>query len=168
MTRRMTMFMTAAAAAAAIAAAPAQAAEESSVLGPQPDRAEQLREEAAQLYSQPRQWRRAARMLEQSAALRDASDAGAYSCLVMAGRLYAALGDNAAARQRFEDAASQALARGDVLNAAHAYVDAAHASARERQPDAAQSFMDRAALLTGSPLMTAQQVDQIARRIAAA
>lgn len=167
MTRRMTMSMMMVAAAAALAAAPAVAAQEAAGPRPQPDRAEQLREDAASLYSQPRQWRRAARMLEQSAALREATDAGAYSCLLMAGRLHAAMGDHSTARQRYEDAAAQALARGDVVSAAHAFVDAAHASALERQPDAARSFIDRASLLTASPLMTAQQVEQIARRIAA-
>jgi tetratricopeptide (TPR) repeat protein len=130
-----------------------------------PDRAARLRAEAEQMYSQPREWRRAAQLLEQSAQLRDARDAEAYSCLLMAGRLYSAVADHRASRRSYEKAAEQALSRGAVLDAAHAYLDAAHAAANAKQPEAARALIERASLLAASPMLSAQQVEQINGRL---
>src|SRR5690606_37545631 len=57
------------------------------------DKAAQLRRDAEALFSQPKQWRKAVKLLEQSAALREATDPEAYDCLLYAGRIQAALGD---------------------------------------------------------------------------
>jgi hypothetical protein len=136
------------------------------VADPVSDRAAELRAQAEQLFSEPKQWRRAARLLEQSAELRSARDPGGYSCLVLAGSLRAATGDFEGARQNYEKAANHAIARGAVVEAAHAYIDAAHAAIQARQAETAQSLIARAQLLTHSPLISKEQAHFISRRIA--
>jgi hypothetical protein len=129
------------------------------------ERARQLRAEAEALYTQPRQWRKAARLLEQSAQLRGADDPEAYSCWMYAARLRASIGDYAGARLGLEKAAAHALARGAVIDAAHAYIDAAHVALQERQPQRAQQLVEQARLLASSPLLDADQADQIVARL---
>ena len=121
------------------------------------DKARELRAQAEALFSQPRQWRKAARLLEESARLRDASDADGYMCLLYAGRIEAALGDLTGARENLEKAAAHAIARGSLVEAAHAYIDAAHVAADAKQIDAAKTLIERASLLAQSPLLTAEQ-----------
>lgn len=135
--------------------------------GPERERAEQLRKEAETYFSQPKQWRRAARLLERSAELRAADDADAYSNWVMAGSLRAAMGDYASAASNYQKAADQALARGAVLDAAHAMIDGAHAAAQMRDGQQAVELVERARLLASSPMLTADQAEQIIRRIQA-
>ncbi|HEX6135756.1 MAG TPA: hypothetical protein VFZ24_17410 [Longimicrobiales bacterium] len=118
-----------------------------------PGKAAQLRRDAQELFSQPTQWKKAVRMLEESAALRPGSDAEAYDCLMYAGRIRAALGDMRAARTDFEKAAAQALARGDVVEAAHAYIDAAHTAVALKDARGARQLVDSATLLVESPLL---------------
>ena len=60
-------------------------------VNPEPDRAEQLQAEAEALYGEPTQWKKAVRLLEESAELRDADDPEAYQCLIYAGRIQAAI-----------------------------------------------------------------------------
>jgi hypothetical protein len=129
------------------------------------DRAAALRAQAEDLYSQPRQWNRAAGLLERSAEIGGATDAHGYMSLVLAGRLRAAIGDYAGARSNLEKAAAHALARGQVLDAANAYIDAAYAAAATRQPKDARALLDSAALLAESSLLSAEQSSQINRRI---
>lgn len=134
---------------------------------PDPDRATQLRDQAESLFSQPKQWKKAVRMLEQSAELRDASDPEAYECLVYAGRIRAAIGDLKGARVSLEKAAEHALARGELVDAANALIDAAHAAVALKDAKGAQALVDRAELLTQSPLLSVQQRSTLQARIAA-
>ncbi|HUF49350.1 MAG TPA: hypothetical protein VMN60_00865 [Longimicrobiales bacterium] len=129
------------------------------------DRARELRQQAEALFSEPRQWRKAARLLEQSAELREASDAEGYICLLYAGRIQAALGDLNGARQNLEKAAQQALTRGSIVEAAHAYIDAAFVAAEAKQAQTAQQLIERATLLTSSPLLSATQKAGLTSRI---
>jgi hypothetical protein len=129
------------------------------------DRAEALRQKAESLFSQPRQWGKAARLLEQSAQLRSASDPDAFVCLMFAGRLRAGTGDFEGARVALEKAAVHAAARGALLDAAHAWIDAAHAAVEGQDMERAVALAERAQLLSGSPLLSASQVEQITRRI---
>jgi hypothetical protein len=167
MTRKLMWFVAVAAVVMTADTAPAAAGGMDRAGAPAADRATELRFEAEQMFSQRSQWHRAAQLLEQSAQLRPAGDADAYSCLVMAGRLHSAVADHRAARRSYEKAAEQALARGALVEAAHAYVDAAHAAAAARQPVAARGLLERASLLTASPLLSARQVEQISLRLAA-
>lgn len=120
------------------------------------ERADELQAKAEALYAQPKQWGKAVRLLEKSAELRAADDAEAYTCYVMAGRLAAALGDNSEAEQVLRKAGEHALARGDVMDAASAFIDAAHAASRAGNPAGAQELLERAKLLSGSPLLGAE------------
>lgn len=120
-----------------------------------PERAQALKEQAEALYDQPKEWGKVARLMEQSADLRAASDAEAYDCLVIAGRLRASLGDARAGQRLLERAAEHALARGLVLEAAEAFTDAAHAAARAGDANAVALLASRVRLLASSPALTA-------------
>ena len=155
--------------AGALPASAKQFAAETRMYDPTPkaDKARELRAQAEALFTQPNKWRKAARLLEQSAALRDANDPEAYSCLMYAGRIQASLGDNASARTNLEKAAAHALARGSLVEAAHAYIDAAHVAAAEKQFAIAKDLVARATLLSESPLLSAEQKKMIGIRLAA-
>jgi tetratricopeptide (TPR) repeat protein len=132
---------------------------------PNANRAESLRAQAEALYSQPRQWRKAVRLLEQSAQLRTASDPEAYTCWLYAARLRASLHDYTGARQNLERAAAHAMARGAVIDAAHAYIDAVHVALRGGQLQQAQELAGKATLLATSPQLDPTEVAQITARL---
>jgi tetratricopeptide (TPR) repeat protein len=132
---------------------------------PNADKARELRLQAEALFSQPKQWRKAVKLLEQSAELRPASDPEAYTCLLYAGRIQASIGDLAGAQKNLEKAAEIALARGAVMEAAHAYVDAAHVAASTKMVDRAKDLLERATLLRDSPLLSAEQKHILSVRI---
>jgi tetratricopeptide (TPR) repeat protein len=134
---------------------------------PNLDRARALRQQAEDLYAQPKQWKKAARLLEQSAQLREATDPDAYSCLMYAGRLRAAVNDLAGARVDLEKAAAHAHARGSVVEAAHAYIDAAHVASSEKDFAGARDLFQRAVLLAQSPLLSAEQKHILETRLKA-
>ena len=131
-----------------------------------PDRAAELRRQAEALFSQPKQWRKAIRLLEKSAALRDANDPEGYMCLLYAGRIRAAIGDTEGARAVLEKAADQALARGSVVEAVTAFIDAAHAAVALRDVAGARDLLAKATLLAESPLLSAQDRSFIQARLA--
>lgn len=156
--------LTAAAVALLAGAAPMAAAQDGAVAAltvtsppTKADRAAQLRQEAEALYSQPKQWKKAVRLLEESASLREPSDPQGFECLQYAGRIRVALGDMRGARQTLEKAADLALARGAVDDAAHAYIDAAHTAAKLHDREGARALVDKATLLAESPLLTDTQ-----------
>lgn len=132
---------------------------------PNSEKARELKAQAEALFSQPKQWKKAVRLLEQSASMRDASDPEVYSCLLYAARIQANLGDMDGAQQNLQKAAEHAMARGAVVEAAHAFIDAAHVAVANNDGQAARELVERAKLLTASPLLTAEQRDQITRRI---
>jgi hypothetical protein len=129
------------------------------------DRARVLREQAEALFSEPRQWRRAARLLERSADLRTDTDPEAYTCLLTAGRIRAAIGDDAGAQQALQRAGAHAAARGAVHDAATAWVDAAFAAAKHGNADAAKNLFARAELLLESPALNETQRDALRQRL---
>lgn len=132
-----------------------------------PEQADQLKLDAEALFSQPKEWKRAVRMLQKSAALRDADDPDGYICLLYAGRISSAVGDMEGARENLEAAAAQALARGSIVEAANAYIDAAHAAVALRDMRGAQALVDKAALLTESPLLSEAQRSVLEMRLPA-
>jgi len=134
---------------------------------PEADRAAELKRNAEALFSQPKQWKKAVKMLEESAALRSPNDPEAYTCLLIAGRIRAGLGDMRGARAALEKAAEQALARGAVLDAANAYIDAAHAAIAQKDAAGARSLIEAAQLLSGSPMLTVSQRSRLLARIQA-
>jgi hypothetical protein len=134
---------------------------------PNPERARALQLRAEELYSQPTQWKKAARLLEQSVQLREANDPDVYTCLMYAGRLRAAVNDLANARVDLERAATHALSRGSVIEAAHALIDAAHVAIAAKDMPAAHDLVRRASMLTESPLLSAEQKAAINARLKA-
>ncbi len=134
---------------------------------PELERAEELLAEAEALFSEPKRWRKAMQLLEKSAELRPADDPGAYRCLMYAGRLGAAVGDYAGARMALTKAAEHALARGEITDAATAYIDAAHAAGLEGQPKLAKEMLERASLLSRSPLLSAAARSALEYRLGA-
>jgi tetratricopeptide (TPR) repeat protein len=131
------------------------------------EKAAQLKLQAEALFSQPSQWKKAVRLLEQSAALRDANDAEGYECLLYAGRIRAAIGDMDGARAALEKAAEHALARGAIVDAAHAYIDAAHTAVALKDARGAKALVGKAALLSDSPLLSLDQRTFLKARISA-
>lgn len=125
--------------------------------GPDKDRARKLRAQAEALFDQPNEWGKAARLLEKSAEYRTADDPEAYNCLLYAGKIRASMGDYSAAKGLLERAAQQALARGAVMDAATAYVDAAFAAKAGLNGTAAVEMIEKARLLTSSPLLSSDQ-----------
>ncbi|HSJ31252.1 MAG TPA: hypothetical protein VK933_07445 [Longimicrobiales bacterium] len=132
---------------------------------PDPERAAQLHAQAEALFSQPKQWKKAVRLLEQSAELRGAEDPEAYDCLVYAGRIRAAIGDFRAARSNMLKAADHAMARGAVIDAANALIDAAHAAVELKDARDARDLVERAELLTASPLLSMEQRARLRARL---
>lgn len=166
--------LAAAAMALLAAAAPMAAAQDGAVAAltitsppTKAERAAQLRQEAESLFSQPKQWKKAVRLLEESAALREPSDPEGFECLLYAGRIRVALGDLRGARENLENAAALALARGAVDDAAHAFIDAAHAAMQLNDGEGARTLVARAALLTESPLLDETQRRFLKSRIKA-
>ena len=132
---------------------------------PNPSRARELRTRAEQLFAQPKHWRKAARLFEQSAELREANDPETYACLMYAARLRFHVNDLPAARSDLEKAAAHALARGYVNEAAEAYIDIAHVAVAQKQIEVARDFAGRAALLSESPVLTVEQRRVLALRL---
>jgi tetratricopeptide (TPR) repeat protein len=134
---------------------------------PEPLRAQELYRQAEDLLSHPKHWRRAVRLFEQSAQLRESSDPGIYACLVYAGRMRAGIGDYSGALAALERAGDSALGRGAVVDAAQAYIDAAHAAVELGRIREARELVDRATLLSESPLLSAAQKGAIMSRLEA-
>ena len=119
-------------------------------------RAQELKAQAELLYDQPGQWKTAADLLRRSAALLDETDAARYETLVTAGRVYGQAGELNKARKTLEEAAQSALERGAVLQAGQAYLEAAHAAARQGSARRAMELREKARTLADSPHLSAQ------------
>ena len=128
-------------------------------------RAEDLYQRAIALQSTPRRWRQAAYLHQMSADLRAADDPKGDESLRLGAHLFYHLGDLTAARHMMERAAARAEARGDVVAAATGYVDAAHVALEQRAADKANTLGRRAMTLAASPLVSARQRADIARRV---
>jgi len=107
----------------------------------------------------------AARLHRRSAQLRDADDALGFRCLKDAAALAYASGDRSAARSDMVAAAGQALARGDLREAALAYVDAAWIAQEQKNPRQVWELGHRAEMLADSPLLGAADRGAILQRI---
>ena len=112
--------------------------------------------------------KRAAKMHMQAADLRGDRDAETYTCLWTAANLYYGAGDNRKAGEVMEHAATQAADRGDVVNAASAYLDASFLATAMSQPERAVRLGRRAEGLTSSPLLSESQRATLRARIATA
>jgi hypothetical protein len=109
-------------------------------------------------------WGDAARLHQQSAALRAADDSMGYLCFWKAAHLSYSKNDLTSARSSMAQAAAQALARGDVVKAADAYADAAWLAFQQHNPSEVRKLGRQAEVLAGSPLLSREQRATILNR----
>jgi hypothetical protein len=128
-------------------------------------RAIELQERAIALHEQPARAAEAARLHKLSASLRNANDPEAVQSLAMAAHLFGYAKRPLEARKTMEDAAERALAMGDVVRAAQAYVEATFFAVKQQNRSETERLGRKALLLAGSPLLGADQRTVIMRRI---
>ncbi|MEX1184519.1 MAG: hypothetical protein WEF86_15015 [Gemmatimonadota bacterium] len=124
-----------------------------------------LQQEAEALFDDSREWKRAARLMEQSAELRSESDPGAYEQMAYAARLRWAAGDRNGAKKAFERAGELALARGEIADGARAYIDAAFAASAVGRAPEARKLITFAEGLAQSPQLSEEQRRELIARI---
>jgi hypothetical protein len=136
-----------------------------SVAVPPNEQADKLKREAMKFYEQVSTLRRAATMHEREAALRVEADPLKIEALDLAARLYSYSGDHERGTALMEKAARSALLRGDVMRAAHSYLDAAFMALKLKNGERAANLIHEADLLALSPLLSVADKDAIVRRI---
>lgn len=109
---------------------------------------------------------KAARLRERAASLRAPDDPAGFAGLQRAAHLRYGIGHIREAGYLMERAGDQAIARGDVFNAASAYIDAAYVAADQRDAERVRHFVSRGTLLMHSPLLSAPERDRLAGRVA--
>jgi hypothetical protein len=112
------------------------------------------------------QLKKAARLREEAANLREDGDPDGTVSLYWAARDRYYSGDAKGARVLMEQAADRALAMGDVLNAVTAYTEAAYICADIKDGERMRSLATKARLLSNSPMLTAEQRYQLRTRLA--
>jgi hypothetical protein len=123
------------------------------VTDPEPTKALELEKKAEALYEQPGRYAEAARLHLRAAAERTSDDPLHVRDLYMAARLFYYAGNKTEALAAMERTAESALAAGDVLNAANAFIDASHLARETGNAESVTRFAERARLLTKSPLL---------------
>ena len=113
-----------------------------------------LHQQAIDLYEIPERWGEAADMHREAAENLPANDAGQFYGYSRAALLYFYAGELAEARRSMEDAAEVAEATGDVLTAAHAYVDAAFIAIAEDYDGKQREFVADAREVADSEFLT--------------
>ena len=127
-------------------------------------KADSLHEVAVTLATAGR-WRDAARIYRRSGEFRAAGDPLGSRCLSEAAALAYAAGDRSGARTDMAHAADRALARGDLREAALAYLDAAWIAQEQQKPNQVWEFGHRAEILAASPLLSESDRGAILQRI---
>ena len=129
------------------------------------ERAEQLEAEAMEALRRTSGVRKAASLFRKAAELRPEGDPIAIFDLGRAGQLSFYSNDLKTARRTLLDAAEAAIQTGDVVAGANALIDVVHIAAELRDPQTAFESYERARLLTGSPLLSSNQRDQLNYRL---
>lgn len=124
-----------------------------------------LHQQAMALYEFPQWWEMAADLHKLAADNLHRNDAEQFFGYSRAGLLYFYAGKLADARRSMEKAARVAAATGDVLTAAHAFVDAAFISIAEGYGGKKREFVAEARELAGFDLLTPAQRAEILTRI---
>ena len=127
--------------------------------------ADELHLEAVALYEFPERWAEAARLHEQAARKLAHNDAQSFAAYDRAARLYFYAGEYANARRSMERAAGVAIATGDLVTAAHAYIDAAFITLWEGRSGAQGELTRQAERLSASELIGEAERDEILVRI---
>jgi hypothetical protein len=110
-------------------------------------------------------WDDAAELYRRAAELRGPADLVSVANLKSAARLEFYQGSETRAQRDLEDAGEQALAMGDVVAAANAFVDAAWIAGTAGRGQEARTLAHRAQLLIHSPLITQADRSEIASRL---
>jgi hypothetical protein len=131
--------------------------------GPGP---EELHAAAELLFPTPNRHAEAAELLCREADLRSGDDPDGVEAQLLCGKLYYYAGELTQSRDALEDAARRALANGDVVQAAHAFVDASLIAEMQGKSRAVGDLAGKARMLAGSPLLTSGQRLAIEERIA--
>lgn len=147
-----------------LSAATANAALAQTYEGPEQD-PQALEAEAEGYMTDMNKWTRAADLYRQAAALRGAGDVIAIADLKTAARLEFYRGHEGTAMRDLENAGERALAMGDVVAAANAFVDAAWIASAEGRGTKAREFADKAQLLALSPLISPSDREELEARL---
>ena len=170
MTRTMMIGIAAGTAAVAVlSAAPASSQQlsyavttEKAATKPDPS---QLERQAADLYTSPKNFKRAADLLLKAADLRDVADPMKVKNQSLAARLFYYAGDKQRGMTVLEGAADHALSVGDVLVAAELYLDASYVAQELEQGEKVRELAQKTRLLMNSPLVDARERDRVLSRI---
>ncbi|HEY0674535.1 MAG TPA: hypothetical protein VGD27_19820, partial [Longimicrobiales bacterium] len=149
----------------ALSALPAAAAAQTAINTSAAPSADQLEERATALHDQIGRYSEAARLYKASAALRAETDPRAVESLAMAAHLYHYANRLFDARKTMEQAARRALARGDVMRASHANLEAALFAHKQGRQAQAERLGRTALKLAESPLLTDEQRAAIINRV---
>lgn len=125
-----------------------------------------LEAQARSLFSTPARYSEAVRLFVKAADLREIGDPQRVKNLTMASRLTYYRGDAANALDLMQRAANEAMSTGDVLAAAHGYMDSAYLAQEIGQQGVAAELMKKAEKLSYSPLIAQDDREQIRSRIA--
>jgi len=106
-----------------------------------------------------------ARLFEEAASLRPEGDPQRALDHELAGRMYHHLGKLRQAQELTVAAAEAYLAMGDVVNAAHQFINAATVAQERKRHEEAAKLVQRAECLTRSPLLTRAEAELIRERI---
>ncbi len=148
---RMTMTFPAVLAATVIGAA--SAAAQLPGAGDEAEEIARLESRAEELLHSTRNYGRVASLFHQAADLRAPADAKGVHDLMMAARLSYYAGRETDAVRYFRNAGERAIAMGDVITAASAFLDGAWVAGKRGRGVQATALLDRARLLSYSPLI---------------
>jgi hypothetical protein len=128
--------------------------------------ADAIHQEAVALYTDPSRHGQAARLLRQECELRAPEDPATFRCLSMGARLFYYTGELLDARAMMEEAADNALQRGDVMAAARSYLEAASIALKQNRGEKkAAELIGKGRLLSSSPLLSDSQRGWIQAKI---
>jgi hypothetical protein len=112
-----------------------------------------LETRAKSLFSSPKRYDEAAKLLLRAAETRSVGDPMRVQDVILASRLTFYRGDETKARALMVRAAEEAAATGDVITAAHAYMDAAFIAREAKETEGIGDLVRKAEMLAHSPLI---------------
>jgi len=124
-----------------------------------------LESQAQAFFATPKRYADAAKLYLRAAEIRVAGDPQRITDLMMASRLSYYTGNATRAWEIMERAGEEALAAGDVISAANAFVDASFLAKAAGARTPVIELARRAQLLTSSPLLETAQREAILSRI---
>jgi hypothetical protein len=121
------------------------------------DRAAQLEEGASVAMGDRRVWSSAANMYREASDIRHPSDPVALADLRTAAAIYGTIGDYRRAREAILELADRATEYGEIVVAAHAFLDAAHVAVALKEGQDVLTFYERAQRLARSSHLTDEE-----------